>query len=1121
MSLQQYVAAKNKQATASIARSNSALAEDPMSLHLPPRFAHSPTAQHQPSTTTLRGESNPGIFEGGHLSPVNRRPVSTIDSRPPMGRTDSMASVISVGTGSILPSESYRSFQRSMSGLGTEAASASGGGYGYTSAVGDVLLEGPMLRSGQTSWRPCYARAVLSHTGVGGKLLLFKDQKAENPTDALDFADVVRVSLGPSTKASGMFSSKSTGFRYEIKIEGATRGFPAIASDTSAARDQWIGALDQLVPRVTSGQAAKLLMTNAQYERSAAQLEGEIERLKHEAAQREKQFHLHMNEMQAKVEEERRNRDRIEGELHVLRQQRQQAAAMSSSPSRSHDSSAVQLDQLQKMVQSLAKDIRRNSADQNSTRTVDFSGEATAPLRRALLAELSAKLEVGLDNAIDSIVNSTSDLLRTNGTQKDTMADISSQIAQLHEAVDQGSRSVIKAIDDVQDKMAKLPQPPNQTTQPDFDSLVAQIKPRLKGVFADFEASMTTKLIESSKKVTDGLSAMAASNKHLVADTALDNKNLVAQLRDSTRDALEAHQEKLAGVQAAVESLRENTRPALERFSAGVVEACVQQIAEQLRSQLGPLADLQIQLQESVNSGLGMLRSDLAAVVKTDQLQDLEAKIVPSILSAIQDNTDRVNGELARLADAVAAGGLPGSPAYPATLAASIRSPSPTFSMFGDRDQTRIEKIREVVEDAIGEALAEERKRTTTLEKANVALIGDKIASLRALFEEHMRVMIANDRKAGAMGGPHPTSSTTISDEQPRSIGKSMGANLSTERLATETRSQLNDIESKVSRLEKEQHQLHDIQEGWLKQLMDSMRHLRKDVSELAVSERERDRYIRDLTAGAYGNRSPGQGAEGWPGSGLGGDVAEMIRESYLSLQHEIRALKEAQIGHAGAAPQQGLDATRRPQVDEACVGTDTEGVDKLAKQVKQLEEQAAYLVQHVQDLEETAATLETEKARMMADLQAISHAKKEAWNGLRKMESRELLGSDSTLHHPQGLLKAPAANGSYNSDSMRSRLRELFDLRGAIRNELSQASLKIDGLTVERSSSRKGSGNRSGFSTSDSDLGVDDEQPFSFATGSSNSGNSEEKRMSGKAKRVISGLWQKALGGPHADRAQ
>lgn len=976
---------------------------------------------------------------------------------------------------------------------------------------------------------------MLSHTGIGGKLLLFKDTKAEHPSNTLDFADVVRVTSGASAKSvGGMFSSKSSTFRYEIKIEGTVpSSFPSLAADSSSAREQWIENLEKIVPRFSSRKAVQLMASNAQYERSAAELAIELNRIQHEALDKDRQWKAQLENFQRAFEESERKRERAEGELQILRRQRDNAAQtplQTTVVTRSAEVPSAQLEAIQRSMQNLVSEVTRlKAATSDSLAKNNRSPDPS--LGKALAADINASLEVTLDNVVDSIVNQTADLLRANSSKSTPSAEVVSQVHQLKQAVEQGSDTVMAALQDVRKQLEKKQAEDlkaGTTSAFDTEALLAQMKPRLRSLFSDFEATISNKVAESSKKVTDGLTAMAASNKQFRSEAALESKNLATQIKETNRESFEGLNGKLALLMSAVESLRQRppAETKSESISQGFAQEVVAAVEERIRGQMEPLTgmhnelrdvvdvrgramleemkdvvakidDLHESLQNNVRENMqGIVKSsDLEDIARTTDLEDLarasdllglarasdvsalESNLMNALAGNMADNTDRISQELSRLADSIVSAS---NFAQNAPVARSVaRSPSPTASLYGERDTLRLEKLREVVEDAIGEALAEERKRTTSLERSNLALINDKLTTMKTFFEEQIRLSTASVGRTS----------------EPSSPARSLPG----DRLAaTETRSQLHDIESKVTRLEKESHHLHDIQEGWLKQLNDSMRHIRKDVSELAISERERDRYLREATGGAYGNK-PGVGPP--EGVAYGPNLAEMIRESHLALAEEIRSLREQR---------EPLSIGQMPSTkstEDACVGTDTEGLVEMVKEVKQLEDHAQFLSQHVQDLEETRENLEREKDRLMMELSAIIEAKKAAWTSLRQMESSEVTiqsqtneGSLSTLAEPARL---PPSGGSTVStgEGFGSRLRELFELRGAIRQELSSASLRPLpdlGKLSPGATSPVLNGDSSRMSPGESMEEI--------------SGVDQGKKKEGKAKRVISGLWQKAF---------
>ncbi|KAI9019787.1 hypothetical protein DFJ74DRAFT_757209 [Hyaloraphidium curvatum] len=970
---------------------------------LPPRFGAAPSA------ATLRTDS------AGSFAVFNDAALRSATPGARMLRTDSVASVASNAHFSEAPRMMPRTGSvASMAGHESNVGSViqEGAGLGYTSVFGEMLAQGPLLRSSGGGWKPCRARAVLSHTGVGGKLLLFKDERAEHPTDTLDFGDVVRVMAGASAKSGGLLGSRNGGFRYEIRIEGSLpSGFPALAADSSNAREQWISALELLVPRVTSSQAAHLMASRVHYERGAAQMESEIDRLRRETEEQARAWQTRYAELQAKYEESEHKRDRMEGELQILRQQRA-ARPASVISERSPD-----LDGVQRTLQDLTNEVARSRQESPIK-------EAIQPLRKAIVSEVGSTVQQSLSQAVNSIVQAVTDLSKSSGD-----SETKDRLEKLQAVIEDGSGSILSGLEQIRSELANSG---NKGATTDMDLMMSKLMVQFRKAFGDLESSVNAKVLEDSKRATDSVQALVASSKQVQGDISAEVTSRTKEMRAAAEEALGSVQGRIAAIEAAVEKLGHLSRAALENFADRTADACGDRVDKAIAPLLGPRPEI-----KECADRLGDLTLRIDTVATADHIAGLEARLT----SVLTETTGAMGAELSRLTSSVAS--VAGYGANSPTRASSpaFRSASPTLSLFGDKDAARLEKLREVVEDAIGEALAEDRKRTSAGEKASLALINDKLASIKVLFEEQIRASAAADRRISEP--PSPT----------RSVN-SYGA----DRLASDTRSHLVDIEAKIARLEKESNKLHDIQEGWLKQLVESMRHMRKDVSDLAASERTRDRYLQELSTGARTGLRMGMddGTSDWSGP----SVAELVSHLRAELGQEIRSAQIQQLA-------------TRAATEDVCVGTETEGLQLMFKEVKELEERCSYLTQHVRDLEESRAILEKEKEQQMLDLAAIIDAKRMAWASLRQAE-----GSDSTI--------AAARDSTGEGEGQGSRLRELLELRGAIRGELSGSREFLPGQTSP------------GEET--------------VASALEQAKGRQKDSSAGRAKRVISGLWTKAF---------
>ncbi|KXS09426.1 hypothetical protein M427DRAFT_149836 [Gonapodya prolifera JEL478] len=136
--------------------------------------------------------------------------------------------------------------------------------------------------------------------------------------------------------------------------------------------------------------------------------------------------------------------------------------------------------------------------------------------------------------------------------------------------------------------------------------------------------------------------------------------------------------------------------------------------------------------------------------------------------------------------------------------------------------------LREVVEDAVATTILTQQKTIGVGERAALALINDRLGKMVQLWEE---CSLKSDAPGMIDSAP---AGTTLPAPQSPSRGVS-------DRFAGEVTQRLSDIDHRLVRLTKEDQLNHDILAGWLKQIVDNLRGLRKEVTDLGAIERARD----------------------------------------------------------------------------------------------------------------------------------------------------------------------------------------------------------------------------------------------------------------------------------------
>ncbi|KAJ3343275.1 hypothetical protein HDU93_009261 [Gonapodya sp. JEL0774] len=141
------------------------------------------------------------------------------------------------------------------------------------------------------------------------------------------------------------------------------------------------------------------------------------------------------------------------------------------------------------------------------------------------------------------------------------------------------------------------------------------------------------------------------------------------------------------------------------------------------------------------------------------------------------------------------------------------------------------ETLREIVEDAVATTMLAHHKSIGVGERAALALVNDRLGKMIQLWEE--AASKGKDDLCPTL--EHVALSPPLGDLPP---SPTRGFS---DRFAGEVKHQLSDIDHRLVRLTKEDQLNHDILAGWLKQIVDNLRGLRKEVNELGAIERARD----------------------------------------------------------------------------------------------------------------------------------------------------------------------------------------------------------------------------------------------------------------------------------------